>query len=62
MPGEHSIPVVKYTEDSDDLIKYYEMAYPTYNKEFVIKNAIDSNGDVVPVKRWMIDMAYDILS
>lgn len=55
------IPKQTYDTETLDLIEYYSEKYPKYSSDFVIKPVIDSNGNVIPIQRWMIDMAYDSL-
>jgi hypothetical protein len=50
-----------YNTETADLVNYYSTRYPKYNSDFITKPVIDSNGNVAPIQRWMIDMGYDIL-
>lgn len=54
-------PGLTYNTETSDLVNYYTTLYPKYNSDLITKPVIDSNGNVIPIQRWMIDMAYDTL-
>lgn len=53
---------LEYFNNKDDILKYYKKKYPQYSQEFVTQRTIDENGKIIPVKKWMIDAAYDLLN
>jgi len=50
-----------YLTNAADIVKYYNTKYPSYSSEFIKMKTIDSNGNISPLKRWMIDAGYDML-
>jgi hypothetical protein len=47
---------------SKDIEQIYKKQYPKYSTEFVSKHTINAEGNIEPVKRWMIDASYDLLA
>jgi hypothetical protein len=45
-----------------DIIGYYKKKYGTYSSEFIEKRAITSDGQIEPLKFWMIDASFDLLN
>lgn len=54
-------PKINYLKGKEDIIKYYKNHYPKYSSEFIEKRIISQDGHVEPIKKWMIDVAYDLL-
>jgi hypothetical protein len=50
-----------YETETKDIIDYYTEFYPNCCSSIFTQTAIDEKGNVNPVKRWMIDMVYDLL-
>ena len=46
----------------DTIVNMYRKDYPTYCSDFIGMEVIDKNGDIIPVKKWIIDAAYDLLN
>lgn len=55
-------PKLDYIKSVDDIVKIYKKTHPGFSKEFIEKRSIDASGQVVPLKRWMIDASYDMLN
>ena len=55
-------PKLDYIKSVDDIVKIYKKIYPGFSKEFIEKRSIDASGQVVPLKRWLIDASYDMLN
>lgn len=46
---------------SQDVIKYYETKYPTFPSNLLSMCSITKEGTMDPVKKWIIDAAFDLL-
>ncbi len=45
-----------------DINHYYKTAYPNFPIEFLQHTAIKKNGNIQPLKKWLIDASFDILN
>ncbi|MEM3062931.1 MAG: hypothetical protein QW303_05245 [Nitrososphaerota archaeon] len=55
-------PNVKYPLNCNDFVGYFGSKYSKLPNEFLTKRVINSNGQVEPLERWMIDACYSLLS
>ena len=58
---DYTNPKMTSIKSKDDIIKIYKKKYPKYSSEFIEKQTIGSNGQIEPLKKWMIDASYDLL-
>lgn len=59
---DYSAPKLDYLKNKEDLFKVYKKRYMNYSSEFLEKKTIGSNGQIEPMKLWMIDASYDLLN
>jgi hypothetical protein len=54
-------PGSTYETETKDIIDYYTQLYPKCSSSIFTQSPIDIKGNMEPVKRWMMDMVYDLL-
>lgn len=59
--GLHVNTVYQLQTKITDLVNYYKELYPSFPSELITKTAINNNGDINPLQRWLIDIGYDSL-
>lgn len=59
---EYMTPKLNYLCGREDIIKYYKKRYSKYVMDFIDKRSVLPNGNMEPIKCWMIDASYDLLN
>lgn len=55
-------PKLNYIKSKDDIINLYKKTHAIFSNEFIGKRSIDTTGQVMPLRKWMIDACYDLLN
>jgi len=58
---DYNMYKMDYVTHKFDMTKIYKKTHPKYPTDLLDIRTIDSNGNVSPLKRWMIDAAFDFL-